>query len=103
MRQAMADSEVGDDVYAEDPTVNTLEKEAAALLGKESSLFVPVRPQRHHFLSVFMYISFFNITYSIFPLRRPVFHSLIFPAFALRFRMTISKRIAFVLIDWYYG
>nr|BAL53180.1 threonine aldolase [uncultured Chloroflexota bacterium] len=41
MRQAMARAEVGDDVYGEDPTVNRLEEEAAALLGKERALFVP--------------------------------------------------------------
>ncbi len=41
MRQAMAEAEVGDDVYGEDPTVNRLEEEAARLFGKESALFVP--------------------------------------------------------------
>lgn len=41
MRQAMADAEVGDDVYGEDPTVNRLEAMAAVLLGKEAGLFVP--------------------------------------------------------------
>ncbi len=41
MRQAMAQSEVGDDVYGEDPTVNRLENMAADLLGKETGLFVP--------------------------------------------------------------
>ncbi|MDI3269661.1 MAG: GntG family PLP-dependent aldolase [Bacillota bacterium] len=41
MRRAMAEAEVGDDVYGEDPTVNRLEEEAAALLGKEAALFVP--------------------------------------------------------------
>jgi threonine aldolase len=41
MRQAMAEAEVGDDVYGEDPTVNRLEAEAAALLGKEAALYVP--------------------------------------------------------------
>lgn len=41
MRRAMAEAEVGDDVYGEDPTVNRLESEAAALLGKEAGLFVP--------------------------------------------------------------
>ncbi len=41
MRQAMAAAEVGDDVYGEDPTVNRLEKEAAAVLGKEAAIFVP--------------------------------------------------------------
>ncbi len=41
MRQAMFEAEVGDDVYQEDPTVNRLEKRAAAVLGKEAALFVP--------------------------------------------------------------
>ncbi|NPV70633.1 MAG: low-specificity L-threonine aldolase [Firmicutes bacterium] len=40
MRKAMAEAEVGDDVYGEDPTVNRLEELAAAMLGKEASLFV---------------------------------------------------------------
>jgi threonine aldolase len=37
----MAEAEVGDDVYRDDPTVNRLEELAAGMLGKESSLFVP--------------------------------------------------------------
>jgi threonine aldolase len=41
MRRAMADAEVGDDVYGEDPTVNRLERRAAELLGMEAALFVP--------------------------------------------------------------
>lgn len=41
MRAAMAEAEVGDDVYREDPTVRRLEEEVAALLGKEAALFVP--------------------------------------------------------------
>jgi threonine aldolase len=41
MRAAMAAAEVGDDVYGEDPTVNALQEEAAALLGKEAALYVP--------------------------------------------------------------
>jgi threonine aldolase len=40
MRAAMADAEVGDDVYGEDPTVNALEREIAELLGHEAALFV---------------------------------------------------------------
>lgn len=40
MRRAMADAEVGDDVWREDPTVNALEERAAELLGKEGGLFV---------------------------------------------------------------
>ena len=41
MRRAMADAVVGDDVYVEDPTVNELEAEVAALFGHEAALFVP--------------------------------------------------------------
>ena len=41
MRQAMAQAEVGDDVYGDDPTVNELEKLAAQILYKEAALFVP--------------------------------------------------------------
>lgn len=41
MRQAMAEAEVGDDVYGEDPTVNRLEREAAAAFGREAALLVP--------------------------------------------------------------
>jgi threonine aldolase len=41
MRQAMATAEVGDDVYGEDPTVNTLQEEFAERVGKEAALFVP--------------------------------------------------------------
>lgn len=40
MRQAMADAEVGDDVFGEDPTVNRLQEMAAERLGKEAALFV---------------------------------------------------------------
>ena len=41
MRRAMAEAEVGDDVYGEDPTVNRLEELAAARVGKEAALYVP--------------------------------------------------------------
>jgi threonine aldolase len=41
MRKAMADAEVGDDVYGEDPTVNRLQAIAAEKVGKEAALFVP--------------------------------------------------------------
>ncbi|RIV38420.1 low specificity L-threonine aldolase [Micromonospora radicis] len=41
MRAAMAAAEVGDDVYGEDPTVNALEAEVAALFGHEAALFCP--------------------------------------------------------------
>lgn len=40
MREAMAQADVGDDVYGEDPTINKLEETAAAMLGKEAALFV---------------------------------------------------------------
>ena len=40
MRDAMANAEVGDDVYGDDPTVNLLQERAAQLLGKEAGLFV---------------------------------------------------------------
>jgi threonine aldolase len=41
MREAMFAAEVGDDVYGEDPTVNRLESDAAAMFGREAALFVP--------------------------------------------------------------
>jgi threonine aldolase len=41
MRRAMAEAEVGDDVFGDDPTVNALQEQAAELLGKEAGLFVP--------------------------------------------------------------
>lgn len=41
MRAAMADAEVGDDVYGEDPTVAVLESRVAELLGHEAALFMP--------------------------------------------------------------
>ena len=41
MRRAIAEAEVGDDMYGEDPTVNLLQERAADLLGKEAALFVP--------------------------------------------------------------
>lgn len=41
MRKAMADAEVGDDVYGDDPTVNSLQEYAADLLSKDAALFVP--------------------------------------------------------------
>jgi threonine aldolase len=40
MREAMANAEVGDDVFGDDPTVNRLQEEAAAMFGKEAGLFV---------------------------------------------------------------
>jgi threonine aldolase len=41
MRRAMAQAEVGDDVYIEDPTVNRLQARAAEVFGREAGLFVP--------------------------------------------------------------
>ncbi len=41
MREAIAAAEVGDDVYGEDPEINALEAEVAALLGHEAALFCP--------------------------------------------------------------
>ena len=41
MRAAMAQAPVGDDVYGDDPTVNSLEERVAALFGKEAGLFTP--------------------------------------------------------------
>jgi threonine aldolase len=45
MRAAMAAAEVGDDVFADDPTVNALQERIAAMLGKEAALFVPTGTQ----------------------------------------------------------
>jgi threonine aldolase len=41
MREAMANAQVGDDVYGEDPTVNDLEAHVAELLGHEAGLYCP--------------------------------------------------------------
>ncbi len=41
MRRAMAEAEVGDDVYGEDPTINRLEQRAAEIFRREAALFVP--------------------------------------------------------------
>jgi threonine aldolase len=41
MRRAMAEAEVGDDVFGDDPTVNRLQERCAELLRKESSIYVP--------------------------------------------------------------
>jgi threonine aldolase len=57
MRQAMAEAEVGDDVFHEDPSVNRLEEMVAALYGKDAALYVAsgtmanqiaIRAQTHH-------------------------------------------------------
>jgi threonine aldolase len=45
MRAAMATAELGDDVFGDDPTVNSLQRHIAALLGKEAALFVPTGTQ----------------------------------------------------------
>jgi threonine aldolase len=41
MRRVMAEAEVGDDQYGEDPSVNRLQERVARLLGKEAALFMP--------------------------------------------------------------
>lgn len=41
MRRAMADAEVGDDWFGDDPTVNRLQERAAEVVGKEAALYVP--------------------------------------------------------------
>src|SRR5262245_783089 len=41
MRRAMAEAEVGDDVFIEDPTINRLQERAAAMFKREAALFVP--------------------------------------------------------------
>jgi threonine aldolase len=41
MRQAMAHSIVGDDIYGDDQTTNLLQNQIAKICGKEASLFVP--------------------------------------------------------------
>ena len=45
MRAAMLDAPLGDDVFADDPTVNALQSHIAGLLGKEAALFVPTGTQ----------------------------------------------------------
>jgi threonine aldolase len=45
MRAAMAQADVGDDVYGDDPTVNALQTEAVRLSGKEAALFLPTGTQ----------------------------------------------------------
>jgi len=41
MRKVMAEAEVGDDVFGEDPSVNALQEKVAGILGKEAAIFVP--------------------------------------------------------------
>src|SRR5437588_8206828 len=41
MRRVMAEAEVGDDVYGEDPTINRLEQRAAEIFEREAAVFVP--------------------------------------------------------------
>ena len=45
MREAMAQAQVGDDVFGDDPTINALQQRVANMLGKEASLFVPLLQQ----------------------------------------------------------
>ncbi len=47
MRRAMAEAEVGDDVYGEDPTVRKLEERVAEMLGKPASLFLLRHDGKH--------------------------------------------------------
>ena len=48
MRRAMADAEVGDDVFGEDPTINELQERAASMLGHEAGPLPNSRPPSHH-------------------------------------------------------
>jgi len=48
MRRAMAEAEVGDDVYGEDPTVNRLQERAAEIFEKEAAIFVPTGSMGNH-------------------------------------------------------
>ena len=41
MRKVMAEAEVGDDVFSEDPTVNALQNKMATMFGHEAALFCP--------------------------------------------------------------
>ncbi len=41
MRRAMAEAQVGDDVFGDDPTVNRLQDKVADLLGKQAAIYVP--------------------------------------------------------------
>jgi threonine aldolase len=45
MRAAMADAKLGDDVFGDDPSVNSLQERVAHMLGKEAALFVPTGTQ----------------------------------------------------------
>src|SRR4029079_17347488 len=47
MRRAMAQAELGDDVFGDDPTVNRLQAKAAEMFGFEAALFFPSRTQSH--------------------------------------------------------
>ena len=51
MRKAMADAELGDDVYGDDPSVNRLQALAAETLGFEAALFVPSGTQSRSVIS----------------------------------------------------
>ena len=41
MRQSIANADLGDDVFREDPTINQLESKSSELFGKEAAIFVP--------------------------------------------------------------
>jgi threonine aldolase len=41
MRAAMSDAPIGDDQYSEDPSINSLQKRVAKMVGKEAALFMP--------------------------------------------------------------
>src|SRR5687767_704814 len=45
MRAAMMAAPLGDDVFGEDPSVNALQEQVAAMLGKEAALFMPTGTQ----------------------------------------------------------
>ena len=48
MRRAIAEAEVGDDVFGDDPTVNLLQERVASLFGTEAALFVPSGTMSNH-------------------------------------------------------
>ena len=57
MRRAMAEAEVGDDVYGEDPTINRLEERAAQIFGREAAIFVPTAAWAMPLPSIFIRIT----------------------------------------------
>lgn len=56
MRESMSRAVVGDDVYGEDPTVSTLEKKIALILGKQAALFVPSGTMANLISSTYNYL-----------------------------------------------